>query len=170
MFRIPGARAPTSYYLLRHAPEQPNLRQVRPGVEVIGRQDLELDIAGRRRRKLAFLVAGLEQQPVRPCALADRTKRACCALISGQDFDLLRIEVIAGGDQNGQLVKARGLPVLEGVDSIGVRVGPRLDLDPIVLLPARDLAPAFAWRRQQLPALLRRQQVDVVARGGSYSA
>src|SRR5262245_21046900 len=62
---------------LRHqASEQPNLRQMRPRIEVIGRQDLELDKAGCGRRQLAFLVSGFEQKPVRQLALADRTERS----------------------------------------------------------------------------------------------
>src|SRR5262245_53174801 len=178
MFRIPGARA-ASYYLLRRvalppapnglrcqAPEQPNLRQMRPGIEVIGRQDLELDKAGRGRRQFAFLVTGLEQKPVRQLALADRTERSLRALVAGQHIDLFWIVVVAAADQDGELVKPGRLLVLEGIDGIGVGVGPNLDLDPIVLLATCNLAPFLAGRRQQLPAFLWRQQVDVTARGG----
>src|SRR5882672_10162710 len=170
MFRIPGARAPTSYCLLPQSSEQPNLRHMRPGIEVIGRQHLELDITGRGRRQLAFLVAGLEQEPVRQRALADRSERSLRPFVAGQHIDVLWIKVIAPAYQHGELVKPGRLLVLEGIDGVGVRVSPRSDLDPIVLFPARDLAPALAWRRQQLPALLWRQQIDVVGRGGSYRA
>src|SRR5262245_43146934 len=110
MFRIPDSRV-ASYCLLRRvalrhqASEQPNLRQMRPRIEVIGRQDLELDKAGCGRRQLAFLVSGFEQKPVRQLALADRTERSIRPLVTGQDIKLLWIVVVAAADQYGELVK-----------------------------------------------------------------
>src|SRR5262245_57371675 len=56
--------------LLLQASQQSNLRHVRPSIEMIGGQDLELDVARRGWRQLAFLIARLEQQPVRQRALA----------------------------------------------------------------------------------------------------
>src|SRR5262249_57853538 len=113
---------------------------MRPRIEMIRRYKLELDVTGSRRRERALLVAGLEQQPVGERALADGTERPVRPLVAGQDLDLLRIVVIAADDQDGELVKARRLLVLEGIDGVGIAPGP--DLDPLVLLAAGHLAPA----------------------------
>src|SRR5262245_43753220 len=130
--------------LWRQSADEPDLRDVRPRVEMIGRHELELYIAGGGRRQLAFLIAGFEQQPVGERAFSDRAERAVCPLIPGQNLDLLRIVVVAADNQHCELVYASRLLVLESIDGVGVAPGP--DLDPLVLLATRDLAPALVRR------------------------